>query len=54
MERNLAQVTFGRFKVAATLHRYVSGSIIMTQVRWPRPSPRFMKLLNDSSDPARL
>ena len=48
------QVTFDRFEVAATLHRYVSVSIIMTQVRWPRPSPRFIKLLNDSSDPARL
>src|SRR5882724_11146315 len=45
------QVTFDRFEVAATLHRYVSVSIIMTQVRWPRPSPRFRKLLNDSSDP---
>jgi hypothetical protein len=31
-----------------------SGSIIMTQVRWPQPSSRFIKLLNDSSGPARL
>jgi hypothetical protein len=29
-----------------------SGSIIMTQVRWLQPSPRFIKLLNDSSGPA--
>ena len=48
------QVTFDRFEVAATLHRYVSVSVIMTQVRCLQPLRRFVKLLNDSSGPARL
>jgi hypothetical protein len=52
-ETDLAQLTLDRFGIADTLHRYVSGSIIMTQLRWLEPSPRFIKLLNDSNGPVR-
>jgi hypothetical protein len=41
-------------RLRTTLHRYVSVPIVMTRVHGPRPSARFIKLLNDSSDSARV